>query len=207
MTMTGTGSRQNKVVTPPTLTTGPRVAHRAEYKRDAAPLEGAVVSTLAQRQLSAGQWLLTAAEDRDAARAQWQEQGLALLACGGVFSAVRAPAHLVWAAAGTDDLMRVDAHLQRWFDGGAVFMDLYSAQYYFLVPAATAWRVTDRKHPGVECLGRGTYLGVPAPHLTQPRGRSYWSVPMGGPGALCYADEVEQLLAEGRASCAEGNPR
>lgn len=178
---------------------------QAEHERGVGPLEGTGVPEHRQRRLTTGQWLLTAAEDRDAARGQWQEPGVALLACGGVFGAVRAPAHLVWAAAGTDDLVRVDAHLQRWFDGGAVFMDLCSVQYYFLAPASTVRRAMGREYPGVEYLGHGCYLGVPAPCLTQPRGRSYWCVPMDGPGELCYPDEVEQLLRKGRASHTEGS--
>jgi hypothetical protein len=171
-------------------------------------VEGTAVVRTLERQLAVSHWLLGAADDRDLARSQWQEAGgVALLACGGIFSAVRAPAHLVWAAAGSEDLATVDDHLRRWLDGGAVFMDLYLTMYYFLVPSSTAWKWSERDYPGVACLGRDHYLGVPALCLTERRGRSYWCVPMDHPGDLCYVDEVEQLLKEGRAARGEGGVR
>ncbi|MGY3199677.1 hypothetical protein [Streptomyces sp. TE5632] len=162
--------------------------------------ETAVVALL-ERQLAAARWLLGAAEDRDLARTQWEKaDGVALLACGGTLGAVRVPACLVWAAAGTEDLEEVDAFLRRWFIRGAVFMDLHSLLYYVLVPGVTAAEWTDGGFPGVECLGRDHYLGVPAVRLTEARGRSYWCVPMDGPGDLCYVGEVLQLLKQGQAA-------
>lgn len=164
-------------------------------------VEGTAVATVLERQLAVAHWLLSAADDREWARSQWEDAGgVALLACGGIFSAVRIPAHLVWAAARTQHLKEVDAALSRWFDGGAVFMDLHSNLYYVLVPASTEWRWTQREYRGVECLGRDAFLGVPAVRLTEPVGRSYWCVPMDSPGDLCYVDEVEQLLKESRAA-------
>ncbi|MER6531802.1 hypothetical protein [Streptomyces sp. NPDC001508] len=97
-------------------------------------VEGTAVATLPERQFAVSHWLLGAADDVDVARAQWQEQGVALLACGGVLSAVRIPARLVWAAAGTKELDDVDRFLGQFFDGGAVFMDLRAGLYYALVP-------------------------------------------------------------------------
>lgn len=47
------------------------------------------------------------------------------------------------------------------------------------------------------------HLGVPATHLAEPRGRSYWCVPMESPGALTYMDEVGDLCHRGRAALAE----
>lgn len=170
-------------------------------------VEGTAVVSSLERQLAVAQWLLTAAVDRDAARSQWEQHDVALLACGGVLSAIRAPAHLVRAAAGTDDLVQVDAHLQRWFDSGGVFMDLHSAQYYFLIPSGAAREFPRRDYPGVECLGRNHFLGVPSVRLMEPRGRSYWCVPMDGPGDLCHMDEVAQLLKEAQAARSEAGSR
>lgn len=175
---------------------------------DSMAVEGTAVTTLPERQLAVGHWLLGAADDRATARGQWAGLDVALLRCGGILSAVRVPARLVWAAAGSEELHAVDDHLRRWFDGGAVAMDLHALLYYFLVPGSTAWRWTDREFPGVECLGRDHYLGVPAPRLTERRGRSYWCVPMDSPGDLCYPDEVVELLKVGRAARAlEGGTR
>ncbi|MFE7113333.1 hypothetical protein ACFU98_44200 [Streptomyces sp. NPDC057575] len=53
--------------------------------------------------------------------------------------------------------------------------------------------------PGVECLGSGSFLGVPRPQRTEPeQSRSYWCVPMDGPGTLCSLDAVWKLIAYGR---------
>lgn len=153
-----------------------------------------------ERQLAVEHWLLGAADDTDLARAQWADAGgVALLACGGILGAVRVPARLVWAAAGTTELEEVDAHLRRWFSGGGAFLDLHSCLYYFLVPGSTASRWTGSEFPDVACLGRDHFLGVPAVHLTEPRGRSYWCQPMDGPADLCDVTEVWQLL---HAACA-----
>ena len=165
------------------------------------------VTTRPERYLAVTHWLLGAAKDRDQVRAQWEELGgIALLPCGGLFSAVRVPANLVWAAAGAQDLENVDVYLTNWFDGGAVFMDLHALLYYFLVPSSTAWRWPEREFPGVSCLGRNTYLGVPAVQLTQPKGSAYWCLPMDSAGDLCYVDEVEQLIKAGRANRTTQSP-
>ncbi|MCF3960591.1 hypothetical protein [Streptomyces fuscigenes] len=160
------------------------------------------MTTWAEPQPAVSRWLLQAAEDRALAREQWREGngGVALLACGGILSAIRAPAALVHAALEAETPRDVDAALRRWFDGGAVFMDLHSRAYYFLVPGSTAWRRTERELPGVECCGQDHYLGVPAIRLTEARGRSYWCLPPSGPGELCVLDEVEQLLMRGQAA-------
>lgn len=160
------------------------------------------VAKAAERQLSVSHWLLGAASDPATARTQWAEQGVALLACGGIFSAVRIPARLVWAAADSCQLGAVDAFLGRRLDGGAVLMDVHAHLYYFLVPRSVAGRREERDCRGVEVLGRNAYLGIPATRLTEPRGRSYWCVPMEAPGDLCYTDEVGELIRAGRASLA-----
>lgn len=171
--------------------------------RDQGAVEGHV-TTLPERQLAVTHWLLSSVKDRDRVRAQWQEPGgIALLPCGGLFSAVRVPAHLVWATAGTQELEKVDTFLRRWFDGGAATMDLHGLLYYFLVPASTAWRWSERQFPGVACLGRDTYLGMPAVQLTEPKGSGYWCVPMESSGDLCYTDELEDLIRIGRAARSE----
>lgn len=152
------------------------------------------------RELAVGHWLLSAAPDPDEACAQWGETGIALLRCGGAFAAVRVEADIVQAAAGTEDPERIGAYLERCLQGGPVITDTSSQRYYVLVPAGTSrlpqW--AGRVMPGAECLGSGCFLGVPSPQRTEPgESRSYWCVPMGGPGALCSPDAVSQLVVYG----------
>lgn len=179
--------------------------HQAGEPEDGDGLEATGLTTRPERELAVTHWLLGAADDRDEARAQWAEQGIALLACGSLFSAVRIPAGLVWAAAKTEELKEVDAFLGQWFDGGAVFMDLHSLQYYALVPASAGWRWKDRDFPGVACLGLDNFLGVPAIQLTEPEGRAYWCRPMDSAGDLCYLDEAEKLVLASRTAGIEAD--
>lgn len=184
-------------------TPGPVVTNTNEL--DTTAVEGAAVVTMRERHLAVSHWLLQAAEDVHAARAMWEDatSGIALLRCGGLIGAVRIPGRLVWAALGTRELEEVDARLVSWFYGGAVFMDLHSALYYALVPGSTYRRWEGAEFQDVACLGADSYVGVPAPHLTEPRGRAYWCVSPDGPGELCDVAEVWQLLHRGRAVLAD----
>ncbi|GAA0907631.1 hypothetical protein [Streptomyces thermoalcalitolerans] len=147
--------------------------------------EDAVQVAGRERQLAVAHWLLSAARDRDAARREWLLQGAALLACGGIFAAVRLPGDLVRAAAQTSDEAEVNGFLRHALDGGPVIHSRYADHYYALVPGSTAWRRPPRAFPGLECLGRDCFLGVPAVDRTEPKGRAYWAVPMDSPGELC----------------------
>ncbi|WP_433917049.1 hypothetical protein [Streptomyces sp. NBC_01744] len=154
-----------------------------------------------ERQLAVSHWLLAAAQDMKEARKEWAVAGIALLRCGGIFSAIRVPAEVVHAAAGTDELHQVNAYLSAALMGGPVFVDVASRRYYVLVPASAAhqdvWK--SRLVPEVECLGSGCFLGVPSPNATAPsEARSYWCVPMDSPGELCVPQAVSQLVMAGR---------
>ncbi|MFE7330767.1 hypothetical protein ACFU8W_38670 [Streptomyces sp. NPDC057565] len=162
-----------------------------------------------ERELAVGHWLLTAAPDMNEARDQWATRGIALLRCGGTFAAIRIPAGIVQAAAGTEDPKRIGVYLDEAVHG-PVFIDMSSQRYYALVPASTSrlpqW--ADRQVPEAECLGSGCFLGVPRPQRTEPEMfRSYWCVPMDGPGALCSPDAVSQLVTYGRYQRALGERR
>lgn len=63
---------------------------------------GVLVHPAADRRLAVGHWLLAACPDehRGYARAEWEQQGVALLPLGTLFSAMRIPARLVHAVAG-----------------------------------------------------------------------------------------------------------
>lgn len=159
------------------------------------------VTSRAERQLAVSHWLLAAAQDMNEARKEWAVGGIALLRCGGIFSAIRVPAEVVHAAAGTDELHQVNAYLSAALMGGPVFVDVASRRYYALVPGSAArqdaWK--SRLVPEAECLGSGCFLGVPTPGATAPsEARSYWCVPMDSPGELCAPQAVSQLVMTGR---------
>ncbi|GAA0907753.1 hypothetical protein [Streptomyces thermoalcalitolerans] len=168
-------------------------------------VEGAALVPGWERRLAVEHWLLSAARDREVARREWLMQGAALLACGGVFAAVRMPGELVRAAAQTADEAEVNAFLRYALDGGPVTRSRHSDNYYALVPASTTWRHPPCSFPGLECLGRDCFLGVPAVDRTEPEGRAYWAVPMGSPGELCEPRLVWAMvqLAEERRRAAE----
>lgn len=171
-----------------------------------SPAPGVYVHTPADRGMATAHWLLAAADDRDEARVEWAEQGIALLRCGGLFAAVRIPARLVHAVARSDDHAAVDAFLAEALHGGPVICDPKGRHYYALVPASTAsrWR-----HPLVECLGRDTYLGVPrldAVGLNAQAWASYWSVPMSSAADLCSPEAVSQLVVLASFRAAEEGP-
>ncbi|MEU6523797.1 hypothetical protein ABZ892_13490 [Streptomyces sp. NPDC046924] len=178
---------------------------RRELETDEVPsndirtVEGAALVTRAERDLAVSHWLLSAAENRDLARAQWRERDrIALLACGGILSAIRLPARLVWCAAGSEELKEVDVYLRQAIDG-PVFMSLHTLRYYALVPGRALGQFPARDFPGAACIGRDHYLGVPDVGCTIPRGRSYWCVPMDSPGELCPVEAVEAMARRGRA--------
>ncbi|MGW4825230.1 hypothetical protein ACWEP4_41650 [Streptomyces sp. NPDC004227] len=166
-------------------------------------LEGAALVTGRERGLAVSHWLLAAADDRDVARADWETQGVALLALGGIFAAVRMPGELVRVAARADDGDEegVDAFLRRALEGGPVCRARHSDWYYALVPGSTEWRCpsSSRASPGLDCLGRGCYLGVPAVDRTEPVGHAYWCSVMGSPGELCDPRLVWAMVQLGQA--------
>lgn len=157
------------------------------------------VTTRAEREMAVATWLLSATEARDRARMEWQEDGVTMLRCGTLFSAVRITERLIHAAADTGETDAVNTHLAQALLGGPVIHDPRQARYYALVPASTATRWPSTRD--TEGLGRGCYLGVPRPSLTthDPQAwHPYWSVPMPSAGELCAPDAVAQLVALAR---------
>ncbi|GGZ98948.1 hypothetical protein ACFOOM_30210 [Streptomyces echinoruber] len=170
---------------------------REETCEPAGTSSGAVVHLRSDGDLSVAHWLLRAADSRDTACDEWARQGVALLRCGGLFTTIRIPAPIVFAAAGTEDREGVSAYLTRALHGGPVFADQTAAWFYCLVPTSTCHRWSK---PQTDCFGRNTYVGVPHPDcdVHHPTARSYWSVPMDRPGDLCRPDAVAQLVDFGR---------
>ncbi|MFC9932446.1 hypothetical protein [Streptomyces sp. NPDC127190] len=122
---------------------------------------------------------------------------LALIPLGVRFDAVRLPDAIVHAAAGSEEPAVVRARLTDYLAGGPVVHDPRGRRYYALVPPGTTagW-----VSPVVECLGTGTYLGVPPIDFTAFDGRtlsSYWAVPVAFVGALCRPADVLALVMVG----------
>ncbi|MEU7021891.1 hypothetical protein ABZ990_14690 [Streptomyces sp. NPDC046203] len=157
---------------------------------------GVLVHLRRDREVAAASWLILAAPNAEKARHEWEDYGVALLRCGSLLSAVRIPADLVYAAAGTEELEQVRAFLADVLDGGPIFHDTGGRQFYALTPASapSTWHLTV-----AECLGSNTFLGVPATDRTEPDCRypAYWVLPMDGPGTLCAPDDVAGLVLAG----------
>lgn len=154
------------------------------------------IVTRQERQVAAGHWLSAACSDLSLPRAEWAERGVALLPCGILFSAVRLPVALVHAAAAAAGVRDAQTFLNDTL-AGPVFLAPQCQNYYALIGARSGrhWSA-----PGTECLGPGTQLGVPSTdriELTEDL-VAYWVVPMDGPGTLCNARDVYQLVHLGR---------
>jgi hypothetical protein len=151
---------------------------------------------------AARSWLLLSTAGVDEARQDWRTSGIALLKAGPLFAAIRIEAELVHHVVGATDCVEVDRILAVWLGGGPVWMDQVSRRYYALVPPSAAdqrqWR-DGQYAPHAECLGTGSYVGVPDPSRTDwDQSFSYWSVPMQGPGTLCDAREVVKFIQRGQ---------
>ncbi|WP_416976399.1 hypothetical protein [Streptomyces sp. T028] len=148
-----------------------------------------------------------ATEDRDRSRREWQEDGKALLRCGGVSGAVRVRADLVHAAAGTDEPAAVGHYLRRALLGSAVFADLTNQQHYVLVGNTTGLREEwERPRDDAEFMGRGHFLGVPPAGATSADSRCYWAVEMESLGVLADPNAVSQLVRDGRKAVHRERP-
>ncbi|GGX26636.1 hypothetical protein [Streptomyces lomondensis] len=174
---------------------------------------GLLIHPTTDRRLATEHWLLATlpAPLRDRARSEWEQHRVAMLPLGGLFSAVRIPERLLTALSISTEAGCLDEFLAEALGGGPVICDPRFSRYYALVPAgmpatlhqmAKAWRALE-----VDCLGRGSYLGVP--RLDAVSGEyvfaSYWSVPMHSAAVLCNPLTVARLIAAGR-HCVETEP-
>lgn len=180
----------------------------SEARKPVELQSGVLVHPTADRRLATEHWLLSTypSPSHDRIRMEWQEHGVSMLPLGTLFSAVRLPARLLLAlVGGKAPSVDVDALLDEALDGGPVICDPHGRRYYALVPASmpSTWRqaVDDWRVLDVDCLGRGSYLGVPRVDLTEfdPQTRmTYWSVPMSSAAMLCAPLGVARLIAAGR---------
>ncbi|MFI6857011.1 hypothetical protein [Streptomyces sp. NPDC050416] len=167
---------------------------------------GVLVHPTADRRLAAEHWLLATLPPpgRDRARLEWQQHEVALLPLGTLFSAVRIPGRLLVALTGSTSTSELDEFMCHALDGGPVICDPHHLRYYALVPASMprTWSqaVDDWRSLDVDCLGHGSYLGVPrADAVEYTRARAtYWSVPMHTAATLCRPLKVARLIAAGR---------
>ncbi|MEU5432958.1 hypothetical protein AB0G73_06215 [Streptomyces sp. NPDC020719] len=140
-------------------------------------------------------WLASAHDTPTRARREF-DVGIALVPTGTKFDAIRLPAPVVHAAAGSSAPEAVVAFLAEGLKVGAVIHDAYGVGvwYYALVPPGTYdhWRV-----PGVECLAPGTWLGVPRLDFL-PRPGPHWALPPRAVGSVCDARAVAALVLRGR---------
>ncbi|MEU6505103.1 hypothetical protein [Streptomyces sp. NPDC046942] len=191
----------------------PTAAPRTVALRPAESKPGVLVHSAAERRLATEHWLMATCptSGHERIRTEWQENKVALLPLGTLFSAVRIPGRLISAMALTEDLEEIDAFLDDALNGGPVICDPHSHRYYALVPASMAltWhQAADewRAKADVDVLGSGTYLGVPRVDLTEfdPQGCvSYWSVPMESAAVLCAPLAAARLIAAGRHATAD----
>lgn len=95
------------------------------------------------------------------------------------------------------DPYTVSDRLGRCLSGAPVIHDPGVRRYYALIPPGTTrmWCETV-----AECLGEGTYLGVPRVDRTEfdeETLASYWAVPIVRPGRLGMAGDVLALVVAG----------
>jgi hypothetical protein len=144
-------------------------------------------------------WLASAHPSPDTIRREWSSAAkLALIPLGRAFDAVRLADGVVHRAVGSDDSCVAGDRLAQYLEDGPVIHDPGFRRYYVLVPPGTAetWRT-----PVAECLGEGTYLGVPRVDRVEleqhTQASSYWVLPMTRPGHLCQPAEVLALAMAG----------
>ncbi|MFG2989980.1 hypothetical protein ACGFZK_11935 [Streptomyces sp. NPDC048257] len=147
-------------------------------------------------------WYARCLGEPGAAHAAWQEHGVAVLPLGVRFEAVRIPDGLAHAAVQSIEDRVVDLALTLALEG-PVIHDARGRNHYALVEPGTAERWRSRS--AVECLGHGTYLGVP--DMGRDRSGSdrslYWAAAP-GPGAyFCRVAAVRLLVRVGAARLAE----
>ncbi|MEU3501548.1 hypothetical protein ABZ726_12495 [Streptomyces hundungensis] len=141
-------------------------------------------------------WLAGSLNRPRNAHQEWTAYGVALLALGRRFSAVRLAEELVRAAVRSTDTAAVNNALH-----GPVIHDPRGQWFYALVPSAPP--IQDLG-PYAAHLGLGCYLGVPRVSDNRPdRLASYWVIPPSTPGALCDPDRVIGLIEAGSAALGE----
>ncbi|MET9869820.1 hypothetical protein ABZ322_06580 [Streptomyces sp. NPDC006129] len=116
------------------------------------------------------------------------------------------------ALTGSAEALDLDDFMQQALDGGPVICDPQFLRYYALVPAGMprTWSqaVDDWRALDVDCLGLGSFLGVPRVDalVRTPARAPYWSVPMESDATLCRPLKAARLIAAAR-HCMSTEPK
>ncbi|MEU8772857.1 hypothetical protein [Streptomyces sp. NPDC048606] len=150
-------------------------------------------------------WYARCLDDPAVAHAEWRERGVAVLPLGARFEAVRIPDALARAATLSDRDDVVGLVLAVALEG-PVIHDARGRNHYALVEPGTArgWGA----RAGAECLGHGTYLGVPDPLRARGEERRplYWAAPPVPGDWFCRTAAVRLLVRVGEARLGEARP-
>jgi hypothetical protein len=141
------------------------------------------------------EWLARAHPAPEQARAEWSNQGVALLPLGRRFAAVRLPGAMVHAAAGSDVPDIVAKALSERLSGPVIHDHRTAGPTYYALIQWHAGLVWDYGETA-PCLQGDTYLGVPRIDRREPPG-TYWVVAPRYDGDLCRPQAVRELIDAG----------
>ncbi|MFH8977995.1 hypothetical protein [Streptomyces sp. NPDC017890] len=160
----------------------------------------------AERHLAAEAWLLAAAPRTNQFRREWNEGGAAFPRCRDLSTALRVPAAVVFAAAGTGDPHATSGFPTEEVEEEPVIAHHGATPFSFLMPARTGRRPAPA--PGPDHLAARTWLGAPTLRATCPQGaQSCRPVPMTGIAELCNGGLVARLVQRGHHSLGGGGDR
>ncbi|MEU3499956.1 hypothetical protein ABZ726_04010 [Streptomyces hundungensis] len=140
-------------------------------------------------------WLAGSLSRPHLAKEQWKQGGIATLALGRRFSAVRLTETLVYAVTESTLPVQVTRVLATTLQGPVLHAPSTRRFYAFTPSAAPTWGHS----PHAEYLGRDHYLGVPPIELRDPDDGvdGYWVVPITRPGDLCDPSRLAALVTAG----------
>ncbi|WP_331445077.1 hypothetical protein [Streptomyces xanthochromogenes] len=140
-------------------------------------------------------WLAGSLNRPQVAKDQWEKGGIAALALGRRFSAVRLTEPLVYAITGSRMSVQATRALASALRGPVLHAPSIQRFYAFTPPASPTWGHS----PYAEYLGRDNYLGVPPVERTDPEDglEGYWAVPVTRPGDLCDPSRLAALIVAG----------
>lgn len=140
-------------------------------------------------------WLAGSLNRPQAARDQWRNGGIATLALGRRFSAIRLTEPLVYAVTASTLPATVTRVLASALHGPVIHTPQSRRFYALTPPEPPTWGTG----PHAEYLGYDTYLGVPPVELVDPDDGldGYWAVPVTRPGDLCDPIRLAALVTSG----------
>ena len=148
-------------------------------------------------------WLASSLNRPANARQEWADSGIAVLALGRRFAAVRLAEELVYTVTVGTDPTTV-AGMLRDVLRGPVIHDPRGQRFYALVPPSPS---NGNLGTYATYLGLGHFVGAPRVEQTEPSQflTSYWAVPMLRPGDLCDPIRLDGMLAAESAGLMSGD--